>query len=58
VSFEPKIMSSQETNPNQIGLSSVIPHEAYRSSRVSRPPKWYDFIVEEIYEVFMYGDSD
>ena len=51
-------MSSQETNPNQIGLSSVIPHEAYRSSRVSRPPKWYDFIVEEIYEVFMYGDSD
>ena len=32
-------------------------HIRHRSSRVSRPPKRYGFVMEEIQETFLYGDS-
>ena len=58
VSSEPQIKINEEVNLDVAGPSTIVPHEARRSSRVSHPPEWYGFVMKEIQEAFMYGDSD
>ena len=57
VSFESQVEPNEEVNPNVEGPSTVIPHETHRSSRVSHHPEQYGFVMEEIQEPFLYGDS-
>jgi len=57
VFFKPQVEPNEEVNLEEVGPSTVIPHEARRSSRESRPLKQYGFMIEEIQEAFQYGDS-